>query len=243
MNRACDTCKSFMNPFDRYICESCIRNDHYSPAPKAFWKTGFDKYKYNEEEMAMVKLSKPPMVPISIERNERKMTRVEMKQELYRLANKYGRELYCAYMGNEILKVIIYSDNTIPRHLTIHPKAFHMGTIEKIEEGLLNNKKTISDKVEIKKVIFNDPATIVLWSDNTKTVVKADGEIFDQEKGLAMAIAKKALGNEGNYFEVFKKWVKYREEFECPFHELAKAASKATMSMNEVASVLATGDK
>ena len=27
----------------------------------------------------------------------------------------------------------------------------------------------------IKKVIYNDPATIVLWVDGTKTVVKANG--------------------------------------------------------------------
>lgn len=59
----------------------------------------------------------------------------------------------------------------------------------------------------IKKVIFNDPATIVLWEDNTKTIVKCgEDEIFDPEKGLAMAISKKALGNSGRYFEIFKMW-------------------------------------
>ena len=62
---------------------------------------------------------------------------------------------------------------------------------------------------EIKKVIFNDPATIVLWKDGTKTVVKAqDKEEFDKEKGLAMAISKKSLGNEGQYYDTFKKWLK-----------------------------------
>lgn len=60
--------------------------------------------------------------------------------------------------------------------------------------------------LEIKKVIFNDPATIVFWMDNTKTVVKAENEDFDPEKGLAMAIAKKAFGNKGNYFNEIKKW-------------------------------------
>ena len=59
----------------------------------------------------------------------------------------------------------------------------------------------------IKKVIYNDPATIVLWSDGTKTVVKAHDEPFDPEKGLAMAIAKKALGNGGSYYETFKEWL------------------------------------
>ena len=51
----------------------------------------------------------------------------------------------------------------------------------------------------IQKVIFNDPATIVIWADGTKTVVKCDCELYDPEKGLAMAISKKALGNNGNY--------------------------------------------
>jgi hypothetical protein len=55
------------------------------------------------------------------------------------------------------------------------------------------------------RVIFNDPATIVLWRDGTKTVVKCrPGEEYDPEKGLAMCIAKKTLGNKGNYYELFK---------------------------------------
>lgn len=44
----------------------------------------------------------------------------------------------------------------------------------------------------IKKVIFNNPATIVFWADNTKTVVKkSEKDVWDPEKGLAMAIVKK----------------------------------------------------
>jgi len=59
----------------------------------------------------------------------------------------------------------------------------------------------------IEDVIFNDPATIIIWADGTKTVVKAENEKFDPEKGLAMAISKKVLGNKHNYYEVFKKYV------------------------------------
>lgn len=65
---------------------------------------------------------------------------------------------------------------------------------------------------EIRNVIFNEPATIVFWADGTKTVVKAHGENFDPEKGLAMAISKKALGNEGNYFNKIKKWANQYKE-------------------------------
>lgn len=65
---------------------------------------------------------------------------------------------------------------------------------------------------KIKNVIFNEPATIIIWSDGTKTVVKCqEGEGYDPEKGMAMAISKKALGNKGNYCEVFKKWLPEEE--------------------------------
>lgn len=63
-----------------------------------------------------------------------------------------------------------------------------------------------SNPFAIEKVIFNGPATIVMWMDGTKTIVKCqDGDEFDPEKGLAMAISKKAFGNKGNYCDVFKK--------------------------------------
>ena len=65
---------------------------------------------------------------------------------------------------------------------------------------------------EIKNVIFNDPATIVFWEDGTKTVVKCqDGDEFDPEKGLAMAIVKKAYGNKGSYCNKLKKWLPKEE--------------------------------
>lgn len=66
---------------------------------------------------------------------------------------------------------------------------------------------------EIKNVIFNDPATIVFWEDRTKTVVKCqDGDKFDTEKGLAMAIVKKVYGNKGGYCNKLKKWLPKEEQ-------------------------------
>lgn len=62
---------------------------------------------------------------------------------------------------------------------------------------------------EIKDVIFNNPATIVFWEDGTKTVVQTrDGDVYDPEKGLAMAISKKMFGNKHEYYNVFKHWLK-----------------------------------
>jgi len=66
----------------------------------------------------------------------------------------------------------------------------------------------ITRNPDIEKVIFNNPATIVIWKDKTKTVVKCqEGDTYSPELGLAMCISKKYLGNKGNFNEVFKKWI------------------------------------
>lgn len=81
-------------------------------------------------------------------------------------------------------------------------------TRDLLYKSILNSTYGIpKNNPSIKKVIFNEPATIVFWDDGTKTVVKAEDETFDKEKGLAMAISKKFLGNKGNYYNEFKKWV------------------------------------
>ena len=75
------------------------------------------------------------------------------------------------------------------------------------------SKFSLDLRNSIDKVIFNNPATIILWKDGTKTVVKCqEGETFDEEKGLAMAISKRVLGDKGNFNEVFKKYVKNEPE-------------------------------
>lgn len=65
--------------------------------------------------------------------------------------------------------------------------------------------------ISITNIIFKPPATIVFWSDDTKTVVKCDYEyeLYDPEKCIAMAISKKMLGdNKYEYYNVFKHWLK-----------------------------------
>ena len=46
------------------------------------------------------------------------------------------------------------------------------------------------------KLILNPPATIIIWNDGTKTVVKcADGDLYDPEKGVALCFMKKYFPN------------------------------------------------
>lgn len=77
-------------------------------------------------------------------------------------------------------------------------------------------KPVLSPKITInaKKIIFNPPATIILWTDGDKTVVKCSkNEIFDPEKGIAMCTLKKLLTQKG-YNSMRKeasKWIKERQ--------------------------------
>ena len=80
----------------------------------------------------------------------------------------------------------------------------------KITENLYKHYQKLTKTVDfnVEDVIFNPPATIVFWKDGTKTVVKAEGETYDPEKGLAMAISKKYYGNNRDYYILFKKYLK-----------------------------------
>lgn len=64
---------------------------------------------------------------------------------------------------------------------------------------------------KIEKVIFNDPATIILWKDGTKTVVKVKpGEKFDKWTGFAMAYMKKLKGDDFHAF--FRRWCEDKKD-------------------------------
>lgn len=60
----------------------------------------------------------------------------------------------------------------------------------------------------VKKVIFNDDVTVVLWSDGTKTIVrKHEADCYDAEKALLACMAKKLYENTGIFNEVVNEWV------------------------------------
>ena len=61
---------------------------------------------------------------------------------------------------------------------------------------------------DIEKVIFNDPATVMLFKDGTKVVVKkkADEE-WNPVIGLTMCMAKYACGNDESFHKIIKKWL------------------------------------
>ena len=65
----------------------------------------------------------------------------------------------------------------------------------------------------IKKVIFNGPATIVIWVDGSKTVVKcAEGDGYSKFSGLAIAMCKRMYGTD--FKRIFNHFIP-KEEIEC----------------------------
>ena len=82
--------------------------------------------------------------------------------------------------------------------------------LEKLEKKRIAIPSPFMDRLDnsyllcIKRVIFNPPATIVLWENGEKTVVKCHNEPFDKEKGLAMALLRAKHGS--GIRKLFKKW-------------------------------------
>lgn len=99
----------------------------------------------------------------------------------------------CGYMGNHLYHKVKANVEMIKR---TRQHKVHVHPIE----------STPLVSCGIKNVIFHEPATIVYWEDGSKTVVICqEGDIYDEEKGLAMAISKKALGNNWKAGGRFKK--------------------------------------
>ena len=83
-------------------------------------------------------------------------------------------------------------------------KPYYLGTLNTAHA----KEATAMNAAVVKNVIFAPPATIVYWSDGSKTVVKcSEKDVFDPEKGLAMAIAKRCGGNKGSYYKEIQNWV------------------------------------
>lgn len=127
-----------------------------------------------------------------------------------------GKLFYIDYRivpNNDTLKLVRKTGNLYPNFIVASRQSGKTNMQLKYLEEMMRkwNRGVVNNNQPIKNVIFNDPATIVFWTDGTKTVVKAENEPFDPEKGLAMAIAKKSLGNKGDYYNEFKKWLPKKE--------------------------------
>lgn len=171
------------------------------------------------------------------------------------LMDKYEQEKALEKLKNKINSVygvqsiISNFDDRCINNVTLEYPQKVLGEIKEIpkymiKEGYISgcNFKFDLFKPEIKKVIFSGPCTIVMWSDGDKTIVRCgDDDIFDKEKGLAMAIVKKFLGtntSKSNYCDIFKKWIPEEEKTEPKsakkFYTVKELSEKEKIDVEEI---------
>lgn len=107
-----------------------------------------------------------------------------------------------------------------------------------ISEALQNGVKSFTPD-SIKKVIYNDPATIIFWSDGTKTVVKCmENEEYDPEKGFMAAVTKKVFGDK--YGWVMRHQVKPAVENEDKVDDFASRKRKSMENAIDIRAKMVT---
>ena len=148
-----------------------------------------------------------------------------------------------------VQSIVNNSNDRCTNNLTLEYQQKVLGEIKEMHkimgerECILGcNFKVNFDKPEITNVIFSGPCTIVMWSDGDKTIVRCENsDIFDKEKGLAMAIVKKFLGtntSKSNYCDIFKKWIPEEEKTETKaskkFYTVKELSEKEKLGVTEI---------
>ena len=105
-------------------------------------------------------------------------------------------------------EVMLSSEYWGSQDFTLRGTFNHLASYLKYDVDITKNNLANRNRAKVKRVIFNGPATIILWSDNTKTIVQCQpGDTPDAEKGFVMAYLKKMLGNDNTFNKEIKHWV------------------------------------
>lgn len=113
----------------------------------------------------------------------------------------YEKKPIC--LGDDIVKDFLFMA-TPKLDYDLESNSYHT-----IDDDLIYSIRFSDSDVEaidiyVKKVYFNQPYTIVIWNDGTKTIVKCSkGCKYDKYTGLVTCFLKKFMGDCG--FSKFKK--------------------------------------
>lgn len=84
-----------------------------------------------------------------------------------------------------------------PGSFGFNPNKLALVNVSKMEESIMKTQKNALPG--IKKVIYSGNKTIILWADNTKTIVSCkEGDTFDPYMGFCAAVVKKLFGTNSN---------------------------------------------
>lgn len=212
-----DICKPYLIPLDRKLltCEdifkivdTMIANAGYPDARNLRVLAGAS---------IMVKLSfKPGEVPDCIVCNgmtyvhDKWMKPREMQLQQKRVTMRYDQffkpKPFDVYSANELSSYIASGLANFEKRFK---EAF--GGLFNLEENNMSRKS-----LEVKKVIYSGPCTIVIWADDSKTIVRCqDGDRYSKEVGLLMCLAKKVWGTNtsgSNFNDYISKVISEKED-------------------------------
>lgn len=220
----CNECVNAKYYIPKYLDYTAFKADHHSPKPTVTIDDKFEKYVADVAKMGFTKTNpylvytkkaltsadKITACDVNIVNDVIEAMKTDITKKMLQDLNLDVASLYPKTMLWKDYEIKVPSVDEYLGKINIDRET------ELMKQAYIKNDitttKTISAmirKVEIKNVIYNDPATIVFWTDGTKTVVKTQkDETFDPEKGLAMAISKKFLGNKYDYYNTFLKYTK-----------------------------------
>lgn len=116
--------------------------------------------------------------------------------------------------------------------------------------NILKSAFGLTSKPIIRKVIYNAPATIIMWEDGSKTVVKcSEDDVYDPMTGFLLCYLKHSLGNDSAAFHRFLKDFGPKPEqynsadidLQQAYAKLNSAASKAAVSIGDAAARILDG--
>ena len=115
------------------------------------------------------------------------------------------------YHLNEMLSVLSDISNSIDADVDNDSENEYIikyNVVKPNKQHIRNNKQITPIQIpDIQKVRFNNPATIVWFSDGSKTTaVASHGDKYDKEVGLGICILKRVLGNK-EYRKIIDEWV------------------------------------
>lgn len=219
-----DICKPYLIPLDRKLL---IREDIFKIVGTMVAKAGYPDER-NLRLLAgttiMSTLSNlPGDVPESFNsRNgmtyvhDKRMNPREMRLQQKRVTMRYDQffkpktfDIYKdVYSANELSSYIASGLANFEKRFK---EAF--GELFNLEENNMSRKS-----LEVKKVIYSGPCTIVIWADDSKTIVRCqDGDTYSKEVGLLMCLAKKVWGTNtsgSNFNDYISKVISEKEDNE-----------------------------
>lgn len=101
------------------------------------------------------------------------------------------------------------TQNVIMREVNAGTENKATAYVNYIDSWAMNINRALlwSSPNDIKKVIYNDPATIVLWKDGSKTVVKCSPEdTYDKKMGFLLCMFKRRCGSSRAFNDALRRW-------------------------------------